>query len=114
MIVAINGENPIIAQVLLDELNRHKTSRDKSKINISLFIRKNYQQTDLEDIRSIFDQVTPVVSHLDIRLPKKPPTLKNIGDALGGLQRKFRKEALFSQYDKNKNVSLLSDPIPIK
>ena len=55
-----------------------------------------------------------MVSHLEVRLPKKPPTPKNIGDALGGPQRKLWKEALFVKYDKNKNVSLLSAPIPIK
>ena len=55
-----------------------------------------------------------MVSHLEVRLPKKPSTLKNIGGALGGPQRKFWKESFFVQYDKNKNVSLLSAPIPIK
>ena len=55
-----------------------------------------------------------MVSHIEVCLLKKPPTPKNIGDALGGPQRQFWKEALFVQYDKNKNVSLLSDPIPIK
>ena len=69
---------------------------------------------DLEYICSRFDQVRPVVSHLEVRLPKKPPTPKNIGDALGGRLRQFWKEAFFVQYDKNKNVSLLSAPIPIK
>ena len=55
-----------------------------------------------------------MVSHLEDSLPKKPPTPNNIGDTLGGPQRQFWKEALFVQYEKNKNVSLLSDPIPIK
>ena len=55
-----------------------------------------------------------MVSHLEVRLPKKPPTPNNIGDALGGSKRKFWKEALFVQYDKNKNFSILSNPIPIK
>ena len=55
-----------------------------------------------------------MVSHLEFHIPKKPPTPKNIGDALGGLQRQFCKETLFVQYDKNKNISLLSAPIPIK
>ena len=55
-----------------------------------------------------------MVSHIEVRLPNKPPTPKNIGEALGGPQRQFWKEALFVQYDKNKNVSLLSAPIPIK
>ena len=83
-------------------------------IKISLFIRKSYQRTDLEEIHSRFDQFRPVVSHLEVHLPKKPPTPKNIGDALIGTQRKLWKEAFLVQYDKNKNVSLISSPIPIK
>ena len=90
------------------------TIEGKSKIKISLCRRKSYQRTDLEEIRSRFDQVRPVVSHLEVRLPNKPPTPKNIGDALGGPQIKFCKEALLVKYDKNKNVSLVSAPIPIK
>ena len=113
-IVAINGEEPITTQGVLDELNCHQTPRGKSHTKISLFRRKSYQRTYIEEICSRFDQVRPVASHLEVRLPKKPPTPKNIGYALGGPQRKFRKEALFVQYDKNKNVSLLSVPIPIK
>ena len=55
-----------------------------------------------------------MVSHLDVRLPQKLPTPKNIGGALGGPQRQLWKEALFVQYNKNKNISLLSAPIQIK
>ena len=55
-----------------------------------------------------------MVSHLEVCLPKKPPTPNNIGDALGVPHRKLWKEAIFFQYDKNKNVSLVSAPIPIK
>ena len=55
-----------------------------------------------------------MVSHIEVLLPKKPPTPKNIGETLGGHQRKLWKEALFYQYDKNKNVILISSPIPIK
>ena len=55
-----------------------------------------------------------MVSHLEVRLPKKPPTTNNIGDDLGGPQRQIWKESLFVQYDKNANFSLLSAPIPIK
>ena len=55
-----------------------------------------------------------MVSHIEVRLPKKPPTPNNIGDALGGPQRQFWKEAFFVQYEKNKNVSLLLAPIRIK
>ena len=85
-IVAINGEEPITDKVVLDELNLHQIPRVKSKIKISLCRRKSYQRTDLEEIRSRFDQVIPVVSHLEVSLPKKPPTSNNIGDALGGPQ----------------------------
>ena len=88
-ILAINGEDPITAQGVLDELNRHQTPWGKSKIKISLCRRNSHQSTYLEEIRSIFYQVRPVVSHLEVRIPKKPPTLKNIGDALGVPQRQF-------------------------
>ena len=94
-IVAINGEETITTQGALDELNRHQTPRVKSNIKIGLCRRKSYQWTYFEEIRSIFDQVRPVVSHLEVRLQKKPPTPKNIISALGGPQRKFWKEALF-------------------
>ena len=97
-IVAINGEYPITAKGVPDELNCHQTPRGKSNINISLCIRKSYQRKYLEEILSRFYQVRPVVSHLEVFLPKKPPTPNNIGDALGGLQRKLWKEALFVQY----------------
>ena len=52
-------------------------------------IRKSYKRTDLEEIRSIFDQVRPMVSHLEVRLRNKPPTPNNIGGALGSPQRKL-------------------------
>ena len=90
-IISINGEKPITAQGVLDELNCHQNPRGKSNIKISLCRRKNYQRKDLEEIRSIFYQVRPVVSHLEVRLPNKPPTPKNIGEALGRSQIKFWK-----------------------
>ena len=68
----------------------------------------------LEEIRSRVDQVRPMVSHLEVSLSEKPLTPKTIGEALNGPQRQFYNEALFVQYDKNKNVSLLLYPIPIK
>ena len=55
-----------------------------------------------------------MVSHLEVRLPNKPPIPNNIGESLVGTQRQFWKEALFVKYDKNKNVRLLSATIPIK
>ena len=56
-------------QGALDELQQHKTQRGKSKVEISIFRRRSYQSKDIEDIWSIFDQVRPVVSHLEVSLP---------------------------------------------
>ena len=83
-VVAINGEEPIIYQCALDELNRHQIPRGKYKVNISLYRRKSYQITYLEGIHSIFDQVRPVVSHLQFSIPNKPATTNNIGEVLKG------------------------------
>ena len=80
---------------MIYELNRHQTPSVKYNINISICRKKSYQITGLEEIRYRFDQVRPVVSHLEVCFPKKPPTPKNIGEALGGPQRQFWKEALF-------------------
>ena len=55
-----------------------------------------------------------MVSYLEVCIAKKPPTPKNIGEALGGPQRQFWKEAFFVQYENNKNVSLLSASTQIK
>ena len=75
-----------------------KISSRKSKI---------YYRTDLEVIRSIFYQVIPVVSHLEVSIPENPNTLKNIGESHKGIQKKFWKEDLFVHYDKNNDVILL-------
>ena len=55
-----------------------------------------------------------MVSHLEFRLPNKPPTPNNICAALGGPQRQLWKEPLFVKYDKNKKSSLISALIQIK
>ena len=68
-IIDINREEPITSQGALDELNFHQTLRGKSKVNISIHRRKSYQRTDIEEIFSIFDQVRPVVSHLEFCIP---------------------------------------------
>ena len=54
-----------------------------------------YQRTDLEEICSRFYQVRPVVSHIEVRLPKKPPTPNNIGEGLSCPKIQLCKEALF-------------------
>ena len=113
-IIAINGEEPITAKGVLDELNIHQNTCEKSNINISLCRRKIYQRTDIEDNISIFDQVRPIFSNLEVIPQKRPPTTNNIGGGLKGLQRKLWKEYLFVKYDKNINIRLISYPIPIK
>ena len=79
-IIAINGEEPITAQGVLDELNSHQTPRGKYNIKISLFIRKSYQITHLEDICSRFHEGITVVLHIKVFISKKPPTPNNIGE----------------------------------
>ena len=86
-IVDINGEEPITDQDTLNELNHHKNPCGESKVNISLCRRKSYHRIYLEDIRPRFDQFRPVVSHLEVRLPEKPPTPNNIGIVLKGPHR---------------------------
>ena len=76
--------------------------------------RKSYQRTYLEEILSIFDQVRPVVLHIEVFLPKKNITPKNICGVLKGPQRQLWKEYSFVKYDKNKNIRLMLAPIPIK
>ena len=105
------GKRNIMSQCALDELNHHQTPRLKSKVKISLFRSKSYQITYLAEVLSRFDQVRPVVSHIEFIIPKKLPTPNNIGGGLKGPQRKFWKEDLFVKYDKNKIVILLLDLI---
>ena len=68
----------------------------------------------LEVIHYRFDQFRPVVSHIEVSLPEKPLTPDNIGEYLKGTQRYLWKEVFFVKYDKNINVSLISDTISIK
>ena len=63
---------------------------------------------------SRFDQVRPVVSHLDFFLLYKPLIPKKIGEYPKGPQKQLLKEDIFVKYEENKSVSLLLDPIPIK
>ena len=62
-IIDINGEDPIIYQVALDELHHHYNKCGKFKVNISLCIRKSYERTYIKYVWSIFDQVRLVFSH---------------------------------------------------
>ena len=101
-IIAINEEETTKYKGALDELNPNQTPCGKSKVHISLYRSKSYQRIYLEEVHSRFYQVRPVVSHLEVSLPKKSPTPKNIGEGLKVLQRQFWKEFLFVKYDKNK------------
>ena len=70
-IIAINVEDSITAQGALDEINHHQTLRVKYKVGICLCRRKIYHRKYLEEISSRFDKVRPVVSHIEVSLPKK-------------------------------------------
>ena len=106
-IIDINGDEPITAQGALDEHDHRQTPRGKSKVKISLCRRKIYQRTYIEEICSRFDQVRPVVSHIGVRHPKKPPKPNNIGGGSKRPQRPFWNGDLFVSYYKNKNISFL-------
>ena len=61
---------------------------------------------DLEYIWSKFDQVIPMVSHIEVSLPEKNIDPNKIGEAIKGPHNKTLKEALFLKYDKNKSSNL--------
>ena len=54
-----------------------------------------------------------MVSHIDVRISENILTSKNIGEALKGPQCQAWTEDLFIQYNENKNVKLILDPIII-
>ena len=76
--------------------------------------KEDLQENIFEEINYIFDQVRPVVSNIEGSLPKNHLTLKNIGEGLKAPHRQSCKEALFLQCNKNKNISLILAPTPIK
>ena len=85
----MNGKEPITYQGALDEPSFCQTLHGKSKAKISLCKRKIYQRIDLEEICSRFDQVRPVVSHLEVIIPNKPLDPNGIGESLKGPQRQL-------------------------
>ena len=101
-IIAIKGEEPITAQGSLDKINCHKTPRVESNVNISLWKKKSYQRTYIEEICSKLDQVRPVAPNIEVCIPKKTLTPNDIGVDLKGSQRKFLKEYLFVEHKRKK------------
>ena len=91
----INEEEPITAQGSLETINSRQNPREKSKIKITLCRRKIYHITDLEEIRSRFDKIRPVISHLKLCTPKRTTTPKNIREGFKDLQRRLWRERLF-------------------
>ena len=57
----------------------------------------NHHRIYLEDIWSRFNQVRPVVSHIEVHLRDKCPTTNNIGESLKGPHRQLYKKDLFVQ-----------------
>ena len=101
-IIAINGDKTVITKGLIDEIQRYHTQHSNKKLNIRLCSRNSYQCTDIEELWSIFDQIRPVVSHLEVNLPEKPKVHNKIGETIKVSQSKLWKETLFVQYNKNK------------
>ena len=83
-IIGINWEDTITDQVKIDEIQKHNNKHGKYKVNINIFRSKSYQMTDLEYIWFKFDQVIPVVSHIEVSLPEKPIPPNKIGEAIKG------------------------------
>ena len=67
--IDINREECITEKGSLYELQRYQTQPIKSKVNISLLPSKIYLNTYLEELWTIFDQIRPVVSHIQVCLP---------------------------------------------
>ena len=86
-IILINVDESVTDKGALDELNYHQNQCGKTNVDISLCRRKKYQRTLFEDICSRFNQVRPVVSHLEVCLQKKSHMRKNIGESLKGRLR---------------------------
>ena len=68
----------------------------------------------MEDIGSRFDQIIPVVSNLEVRLPQKLLAINNIGDSIKFPQRQLWKGVLSMKYDNNNNINPKLAPLPIK
>ena len=71
--IDINGEETIIYQGEIDELNSHKNPRGKPNVNISIWRRKNYHILDLEEIHFRYNQVRSMVSYIEVCLSNKLP-----------------------------------------
>eukprot|EP00978_Attheya_sp_CCMP212_P034382 scaffold143848_cov34-Attheya_sp.AAC.1 len=74
---------------------------------------KSHTSTNFQELRSQFDQMRPVISHL-ASFPKRPTKYTNIGECLKSAERSCWKEALYAQYDKNTEANLFTKPIPVK
>ena len=81
-VLKMDGEEPITAKCAPEDIRLHQNNKWKLNFWILIFEWKCSQRTNLEDIGSLFHQIRPIVSHLEVRLPQKPKFPKNIGDAL--------------------------------
>ena len=78
-IIPINWEEPITDQGALNEINHHEKSMWE--------IQGQYQSMNNKDLTEdrywryfyIFDQARPVVSQIEVRLPKEALSPKNLG-----------------------------------
>ena len=77
----------------------------KIQNSISVYVKKYFRHTDLEDISYRFDLIRLFVSHLEVSLPYKPLVANNIRDNIKDTQYQLRKEYLFVQYDNQNYIT---------
>ncbi len=89
--------------------------QDPVELQTAKFIlarRTCHTMTNYQEIRSNFDQMRPVISHL-ASFQKCPQMYAHIGACLKSAETVQWKEALFGQYDKNAEANLFTKPIPV-
>jgi hypothetical protein len=93
-IVAINDEEPIMGTSFIDYLHHLQDPVEVRFATLILARRTCNTMTNFQELRSQFDQMRPVISHL-ASFPKRPTKYSNIGECLKSAERSCWKEALF-------------------
>jgi hypothetical protein len=102
-IVTIDEEEPIMSTSFIDCLHHLQYPVEFRTATLILARRTYHTMTNYQEIRSNFNQMRPVISHL-ASFQERPPTYLNIGDCLKSAENVQWKEALFGQYDKNADM----------
>jgi hypothetical protein len=139
-IVSINNEEPITSGFALELLSpRRLRSQDGIKIKVQLVKRISSARSKLQELRSTFDQVRPIIAatsttptttpsptptqpfhHIaphtsldaaQLQLPDKPKCERFLHLNLRGPYRQQFYASLFNEYSKNNEIPALSAPI---